>query len=154
MSSTKTQILQNLADRLRTITEANGYPFTVREVYADEIPMGLDLEEYVLPAILLIDGPDKHTLLHQCVEGIWTIELQLIHKDLSDSVMNDFVAEVYRAIWADSPTAERHDGFRSIHPSIYLISPLSISPDLNMIEANRIYGISLNIHYRTKLYNL
>lgn len=150
----KAQILQNFADRLRTITAANGYGTNVVKVFADEIPMGLDLEEFNLPAILCIDGQDKQTLIHQCVEGLWNIELQLIHKDLPDSVMNEFVKDVFKCVWANSATAERNDGFRSIHPNIYEITPLSISPDLNMIEANRIYGVSLQIHYRTRLYNL
>jgi len=154
MSSIKAQIFANFVDRLKTIKESNGYSFTVQKVFADDIPTGLSLEAYELPAILALEAQDKIKMQHQCLDGMWTIELQLIHGDVSDTVMMEFVRDVFKAIYANSPVAERNDAFREIHPSIYQISPLSISPDLNMIEANRFYGISLAIHYRARLYNL
>ena len=57
--SLKEQIQLGLVTRLQSITAANGYDTDVVNVYSDEIPMGLNLDEYELPAILVVGGDDK-----------------------------------------------------------------------------------------------
>lgn len=152
--STKHEILAAFATRLAKITPANGYTTAVKKVYYDDIPMGLDLQEYELPAILLLDRDDAPTLEHNKLKGEWQLQCQLWHMPNPDSVMLTFVREVYKAIFADSPTAPVVGAFRSLHEKLTEVVPLSIASDLNMIEANRIYQVSFLVRYRTELYNL
>ncbi len=48
--SLRGDILAAFAARLATVTADNGYTTTVKKVYYDDVPMGLDLQEYELPA--------------------------------------------------------------------------------------------------------
>ncbi len=157
--STKNDIQQGLADRLKTITTANGYTTNVAKVLHSDIPMGLDLEQYNLPAVLVIAGNDVPVMKTQCYFGFWEFELQLWHNEVTDAVMDQYVRDVAKGIWANSPTAKRNDGFRGpspggIHESVYNVLPLEIEPDLNMIEANRCYMFHIQLQFETKLYNL
>jgi len=155
MSDIRSAIISGIAARLATITTANGYAMTVRQIFSDgKIPMGLSLDETEVPAILVLDGPDDPRMQHQRLYGSWEIALQLIHVDVADSVMHQFCGQVYKAIFADSPTAERNDGFRSIHPSIYQVDPLPIVPDLHMIDGNRIYECAFAVNYTARLFNI
>jgi len=147
-ASRKEQIQQSLVDRLKTITAVNGYDTNVAQVYADEIPMGLDLEEYNLPAVLVIAGKDK--IKHQlgCLKGNWFMELQLIHKStVGDSEMLRFVRDVNKAVYANSPTLKRHDAWREFNgkPTAFWI--VELDTDLNMIDANRFAGVTYMIEY-------
>ena len=152
--SKRALITDGLAERLRKITTANGYGTNVKKVFIDDIPMGLDFDEFEMPAILVISGDDKAEMKHQCMYGSWHHELQLWHNRVSDAVMNEFVRDVYKAIYADSPTLQRNTAFKSIHPSIYDVKPLPILSDLNMIETNRCYIVNLSIEYTAKLWDL
>jgi len=158
MTALKTQIQQGLVDRLKTIQNVNGYDLTVEKVYFDQIPMGMDLADFELPAILCIAGQDKPEQSHGCMRGNWSFELQLIHGDQPDSVMDDFVRAVLKAVYANSPTAQVNTAFRGpppngIHASVYDVNLKDLWTDLNMIEANRMYGVVLGIRYETKLWN-
>ncbi len=152
--SLKANIMTAFSNRLTNVTTVNGYSTNVRKVYFDKIPMGIQLGIQHLPCIFLLDGPDNPTFQQSCVIGQWDFRLQLWHNDVSDSIMQGFVRDVYKVIYANSPTAEVWDQFRSIHESVYEVIPLSISPDLNMIEANRVTELSFLLRYRTKLYNM
>jgi len=152
--SVKVQILQALATRLESITTANAYTTGVKKVYYDKIPMGMELNDFQLPAIFILETVDNLETEHPVLKGAWEISLQLWHKgNLADSIMNQFVRDVFKAIYANSPTAEINDAFR-IHPKVVELKPVSIVPDLNMIEANRIYEVNFSIRYRTKLFDL
>ena len=154
-ASIKGQILENVAARLATITQVNGYSTDVKKVYSDRIPMGIELRKDQVPCIFLIDAPDNITMQHSCVRGDWDMRLQLWHNSgIGDIIMMDFVRNVFKAIYANSPTAATEQHFRGIHASIYELIPLSISPDLNMIEANRIIELTFLVRYSTQLYNL
>jgi len=150
----RSDIEDGLAARLMTITAANGYGTDVVNVYYNKIPMGLRLEEYELPALLLIAGNDTIKRQSQCIYGSWQFYIQLIHTDVPDSVMFDFVRDVFKAIYSDSPTADKLDAFKTIHTSIYDIEPIVLEPDLNTIEANRFGLIEINVKYTTKLNQL
>lgn len=148
-------IQEALRTKLKTITSGNGYETDVKEVYSDKIPMGLDLAEFEVPCILLIAGDDKAVMKQQCRYGNWHMELQLWHNgDVGDGVMQRFVRDVYKAVFAGSPTATINNAFRAIHPAIYDVTPGPIRPDLNMIDANRCYWITLVLHYSSRLYDL
>lgn len=152
--TTRGDIGNNLAQRLATLTAANGYATDVKKVYYDKIPMGLALNDYELPAIFLLSKHDKTVTQQDNLVGAWEFVLQIWNNQVSDTDMLQFEGDIFRAIYANSPTAAVSGAFRAIHPAIVEIIPLSISSDLQMIEANRISVISFQVHYRTKLYNL
>lgn len=149
--SRKARIQQALVDRIKTVTNANGYDTNVVNVYSDEIPMGLSLDEYELPAVLVIAGKDKPKHEHGCLVGNWLIELQLIHKaTVGDSVMLDFVRDVNKAVYANSPTVHRNDAWRTFDGQPHAIWIVELDTDLNMIEGNRFAGITYMVNYHSK----
>lgn len=159
MPSLREEIEQGLVQRLETIKAVNGYETDIANVFSDSIPMGLQLDEFELPAILVIAGDDQLERVQGCVRGNWNFELQLFHNDVTDSVMNRFVRDIGKAIFANSPTGQRTEAFRGpspggIHESVYDAWINNIESDLNMIEANRFYVLSLVLRYTTKIHNL
>lgn len=152
--SVKELINNALIARLQTITAVNGYDTDIAKVYGDKIPMGLELEDFNMPAILCISGDDKPEMKHQCYHGTWHFELQLWHGDVDDKVMLRYVRDVYKAIFAGGATAQINNAFRSLHPSVYNVIPMPTLSDLGMIEANRCYMVNIAIQYSTKLWNL
>ena len=153
--SIKNDIKNAFIARLRTITSANGYSTGVVAVYDDRLPMGISLETHELPAIIAIAGEDRIEPKGQNrIYCEWMFYLQLIHGDVTDDVMFQFAGDVGKAIFANSPTADRQDEFRTLHSSIYQMDILEIEPDLNMIEANRFMVMSLKIKYVTKYNSL
>jgi len=156
MSSTsiKGQILEAFANRLTLVTTANGYATNVKKIYSDKIPMGIQLNKQQLPAIFVLDGPDSIDMQMGCMNGNWDFRLQLWHNEVGDIQMIEFARDVLKVIFANSPSAQRTDAFRALHPNIVEVIPLSISPDLNMIDANRVTEISFVVRYRTKLFDL
>lgn len=154
MSSPKQEILDAIKARVVSVTAANGYTTNILAVYADKIPMGLDLNSYELPAVFILDGPDTLEFEHACVKGNWDIRMQLWHNEVDDSVMMQFVRDIFKALYADSPTAQVNDKFRSLHPSLVELIPATISPDLHLIDANRVCELTFIVRYRTKLFNM
>ncbi len=154
MASIKADIMTALAARLEKVTSLNGYTTNVNCVYSDEIPMGIQLNSYQLPAVFLIDGPDQIEMQQGCVKGNWEVRAQLWDNRVSDSVMQQFVRDIYKAIYADDPVAQRNGEFRGLTNRVYEVQPLSISPDLNMIEANRVIELSFTIRYSTNLWDM
>ncbi len=149
---TKDEIQAALAARLRTITNANGYTTDVVNVYGEDtddanIPMGLDLEDYKLPAILILNGRDTPKHEQQWLVGRWLIHLQLIHKPgETDATMKTFVRDVLKAIYADSPTLQRNGEFRKLGQSTQWHIVL-IDPDVNMIDVNRFTEMVFEVQY-------
>ncbi len=152
--SIKGQILEAIVNRLTIITTANGFFTGVKKIYSDKIPMGIQLPKHTLPAIFVLEGPDYVQLEHSCMKGSWDIRMQLWHNEVGDIEMIKFARDIFKAIYANSPTAQVLDAFRALHPNIYEFIPLSISPDLHMIEANRVTELSFEVRYRTKLFDL
>ncbi len=131
----------------------------MQNVFADEIPMSLDLDEYQLPAILVIGTHDKLERSHQWAKGNWEIEMQLIHGEVNDAVMHRFVRDVGKVMFADSPTAARNEAWRGpqpsgIHESVYNIWMQDIESDLNMIDANRFFIVNFLVQYQTRPHDL
>jgi hypothetical protein len=142
------QIQQSLVDRLKTITSANGYRLNVQKVFSDEIPMGLSLDEYELPAILVITGKSVYKYQTQWVVVRTLFELQLIHTATQgDTVMNNYVGDVARAIHANSPTVQRNDAFRLFDGKPTSVRMVENDTDLNMIDGNRFYCMTWEVEY-------
>jgi len=153
--STRSEIMQAIADRLVTITSANGYDLNLKKVYYDKIPMGIQLLSHQLPCLFLLSDSDNPKMQNSCVIGDWTIRIQIwAEGKASDFQMDDYVRDVFKCIYANSSTAQVNDQFRSLHSKLVRIEPLSIDPDLNMIEANRVYELTFKIEYRTNLFSL
>jgi hypothetical protein len=150
----RANIAQGLADRLASITSANGYSTDVQKIFSDEIPMGLRLDEYELPAILIINGDDKVKRKTPCIHGEWVFEVQLINTRVADSVMHQFVADVFKCLYANDPNSSRNDAFRSINENIWDIEVTNIDPDLNTIESNRFTLLTIIVRYRASLTTL
>ena len=75
--SIRGQIIEATKARLETITTANGYDIEIEKVFADEIPMGLDIKDDFLPAIMLIDSVDAMTTQLKQLKNSWNLEIQL-----------------------------------------------------------------------------
>ena len=149
------EIAQGLAGRLESITSANGYQTNVKNVFYDDIPMGLELEPHQLPAILLLAGENLLTRKNfNCSDGKWSFFLQLIHGDVKDEAMFAFVGDIARAVYADSPVEHRFNKYRTIHPALTDCEMPRVEPDINMIEANRFAIVELVLSYKTALTNL
>lgn len=151
--STRSEIQQAIANRLATITTANGYATDVKTVYSDKIPMGIELNSYQLPAIFLIGEEDNIKMEFPTAQHDWTLSIQLWHNEVDDVDLYNFERDVLKCIYANSPTAEVHGEFRGLHSKIVQIMPLQSLPDLHMIEANRIMILRFSIQFRTKLWD-
>lgn len=141
MSDSRLSLIQlSLVDRLKTITTANGYRTNVAKVFSDEIPMGLSLDAFEIPAILVITGLSDIKYQQGWVIVKTLFELQLINNStVGDSVMNNFAGDVARAIHANSPVVKRNDAFREFNGKPTSFRMIEIDTDLNMIEENRFY---------------
>lgn len=154
-SSLRSDIGLAIKARLATITAANGYATDLKAVYYDEIPMGMELSSEQLPALFLLDDGQNHNHLHGVIEVQWSLRMQIFTgENESDEYLNKIIRAVAKALWANSPTAEVNDQFRSIHPSIYQLTSVGDETDLHMIDSNRVATIRAIVHYRTKPYNL
>ena len=149
-TSRKGLIQQSLVDRIKTVTAANGYDTDIQKVFSDEIPMGLDLDEFELPAVLVISGKDTFDWQTQWIKGNWIIELQLIHlHSVGDSIMHNFVRDVVKSISANSPTLVKGDAWRIFDGKPTSVKPIETDTDLNMIDGNRFYSITYMVQYHT-----
>ena len=166
-TSKRSEIKQAIDAKLRTIKTSAGYQTDVAKVFSDEsdgddkIPMGLELDDSQVPAILALSGDDTpgrtdpgKGLTHGCYYGNWELELQLWHREVTDDIMHAFVRDVYKALYAGGATATKNNAFKSLHPQIYDLRPLSIEHDLNMIESNRCTTCFFVVQYTAKLWDL
>ncbi len=152
--SIRNEVGQALTDRLKTIKTANGYPFDVKQVYYDTIPMGLELTPEDMPALFLMDDGATIEHLHQSLEIARAFRVQIVHTaEASDDTMNTLIRLIAKAVWANHPTAQVQDAFR-FHERVYWVQMDSDETDLHMIESNRIATARMIVHYRTRPYDL
>lgn len=149
------QVGQSIVDRVATVKTVNGYPRTIRKVFYDQMPMGLELQPHEMPAILVIDegARTNHDKLRLDIEQTFRLQL-ILERDEADEKIYEMIRSVIKAIYANSPNAERIDGFRALHEKIVEIKLLDYQTDLHMIESNRIATLRFSVHYRTKLFDL
>lgn len=155
MTSIRSEVGLGLKARLETITTANLYPIGVKKVFYDKIPLGLELLPEDLPALFLLDDGASMQHLHGLIEVARAFRVQIVdNEDATDDRMNELIRLVSKAIWANSPTAQVQDAFRSIHERIYQVEMDADETDLHMIEGNRIASVQMIVHYRTRPYDL
>jgi len=151
--SIRAQVGVALADRLASITTANGYQYTVKSVFQDKMPMGLDLEEKDLPAILIIDEGGIPEHIQQVVHWARSYRLQIVDGEVPDTKLAELMRAIGKAVFANHPTADLTSEFR-FHERVYQVEFGPDETDLFMIEANRIATMQLVVHYRTKPFDL
>jgi len=149
MASRRSEILNAIAARLATITTANGYSLNVKKVYYDDIPLGIELADHEIPAILLLDKECRTEHEYQEVDCQWLFELQLIHGQVPDSTMLDFTRQVLKALYANSPTLETTSALR-LHPAVYDMQIEGAFGDLHTIEANRFAILDIIVFCRLR----
>lgn len=138
-----------LANRLATVTTANGYTTNIVNVLYDKIPMALELEDHELPAVLLLMSSLDIERKVGCNENTAKFEIQFVLPGTSsDSEMIQFASDIYKAIYSDDPVTTNINGIRTIHPAIFDIKSDNIEFDLNMIEANRFAMLNLQVMFR------
>jgi hypothetical protein len=154
MTSIRNAVGQALADRLKTITTAVGWPREIKNVWYDDIPLGLELMEHHCPALFVLDDGGSFRHQQQVVDVARNFRIQIVMpKETVDSEMDLLIRLIVKAIFANSPTAEVTGEFR-VHPIVYQITLQGDDVDHHVIEANRIASIRFIVHYRTKPYDL
>ncbi len=154
MASKRAAIQDALVGRLESITAANGYDVTVQQVYADKIPMGLELEDFNMPAVFVLDEGAAYEHDFKMMKVARSFRLQLVmREDATDSDVGDVLRAIAKSIWANHATAEVMDAFR-FHELVYWVEMTEDETDLHMIESNRIATAKMIVHYRTKPYDL
>lgn len=148
-------IQTGLATRILTVKTVNGYTTNINNVFYDKIPMALELEEYELPAVLLLLSNLTIERKIGCNENTANFEIQLILPgEAGDSEVIQFASDVYKAIYSDSPMVVNINGIRTIHPAIFDVKSDNIEFDVNMIEANRFAMITLQVMFRGNYNNI
>lgn len=153
--SVRAQICQGVADRLETVKTSNGYTTNIRRILYDDVELGMDLKVQHMPAIIVLDEGVSWNHQLSSLDGQQSLRLQLVLAEGSkDEDIHEMIRDVAKALFANSPTSERVDGFRTIHPKIKWIQLTDDITDLHMIRANRIATLRLLVHYRTKPWDL
>lgn len=155
MASLRSAIGLAIKGRLESITEANGYPIGVKKVFYDRIPLGLELAPEEMPALFLLDDGAAMNHEHGLVNVVRAWRVQIVDGETADDDrMNELIRLVAKALWANSPSAQVQDQFRSMHPAVYQMAMTEDETDLHMIEGNRIASAQFLVHYRTRPYDL
>lgn len=150
MSNKRTTIGKAIRDRLATVTTANGYASNIKKVFFDAIPMGLELKVTDLPCVMMLDEGAPYNHEHGKLDVAMSLRLQVWDKgDRTDEQLHDHLRAIAKAIYANSPTANVLDAWRSFHPSLTWVELVGDEGDLHMIEANRVATLNLIVHYRT-----
>jgi hypothetical protein len=151
--SKRAEILEALATRLQSITTANGYSTDVKKVFWNDIPLGMDLGDHEVPSILILDKECRVTHQFTDLELEWFFELQLIHAQVSDTLMLDFSRDVVKCLYANSPVVESSSYLR-FHPLVYDLQITSFYGDLHTIDANRFAIMEIIVFFGTKIWDL
>lgn len=140
------RFLATLKARLQTITEANGYPLTVKEVALDEGEILMDVPLTRCPLIEIIDGRERHEGIKMGgqVEHVWQIFLRMAApRTFDDLRMQEFQSAVVRCVYADGYGKPGNEGVS--YPeggtnTIVFPRWVGTEKDYNMIESNRIWS--------------
>lgn len=154
MTAVRSEILNALKTRLESITQTAGYDVTIKTVYHDKIPVGLELAPEDLPVLFLLDDGSTPEHEHEVVKIALNIRIQIVDvEEASDARIHDLHRAIGKAVWANHPVLQTNSNFR-FHPKVVQIEMGVDETDLNMIEGNRIATSRMIVHYRTKPYDL
>lgn len=150
-------ILEAVKTRLRTITIANGYPLTVKKVITGA-GLTLNKDKSELPLIDVVNnGLDIDTnYIGQVVKVRFPITLRLVlKKEATDEDLIEFQSSVIRALFNNNYNTSL--GQKDAMKLGGLVSHMileSTHPDYNLIEANRMLDINIDIFFSINLIDL
>lgn len=156
------EILQTLKTRLETITIANAYPITIKKVNTGKGVLTMKLDPSQLPFVDIVNGgleTDK-AYMGQINKFRMPITLRLVlKKEATDADLIQFQSCVLRAVFNNSYDVinGQKDGMKLNNGTQDLISYIeleAIHPDYNLIEANRMTDINLNLYFSSKIIDL
>jgi hypothetical protein len=158
--SGRRNFLLALKERLEKMTTSNGYPFSVKKVFLNDLKrLSIDIPAMECPSIEIIQDNELFEHKHQTLDVSSSIFLRLVHNSkATDEDMEVFKSMVIRCLYKDSPLEglgtplspllEREGKFTNT--SLSLKECVS---DLGMIEANRVYALSLVARYIVSIHN-
>ena len=158
MSSTSADIADALATRLAHIKTASGYGVDIVKVFhplgnQDYQPMGANLAEADMPAVIMYQGPVTVVPEHSLNNMQATFYLEIVNPFCGDNIMWGLVNALGKAVFADNPTADSNIAYR-FHPSVYEVKVAEIIPDFGMLTGHRIWVVVLLVSYRVRYTNI
>jgi hypothetical protein len=131
-------ILTALKSRLQSITVANSYGRTIKNVRLSRSGMDLDIPPQDCPIIEIYqESADVESGASAHIIVTYTILLLLIdRKDQTDEGMEDFQADVKAAIYGAGPAASGNTGI-TLGGKAVKCQWVGSDYDLNLIQANR-----------------
>lgn len=141
------KILEALEARLKTLTSANGYLTNVRTVRGTKSEMDISTASRDLPSIEIINNDETYNHLASAMyESQQSVILLLVaEKSWTDQQMEDFKSDIRKCLFGGSSSASGNTGVTlgGVCTSLYLVSSKS---DLNLVDANRIYTLTIAVH--------
>lgn len=158
MSYKQSDILNAIKTRLETITISNGYPINVKKINAGKGILTMNLSKDSLPLIDIVNGglEIEQNYIGQTIKVRMPITLRLVlKKEATDSDIIEFQSCVLRAIFNNSFNTQL--GQKDAMKLDGLVSHMlldSIHPDYNLIEANRMLDININVYFSINIIDL
>lgn len=146
-------ILTALKERLDTVKIANGYDLDIATVRLDKSEPTLNTPSNELPLVEIINESEKYihgaSSLYECVTSV--ILYMVAEKAWTDSQMEDFKSNIRRALFGGAPHAGANNGV-TLNGKVTRIALVDSKSDLNMIDANRIYLMTITLHSHRRTY--
>lgn len=158
MSYKQNDILNAIKTRLETISVANGYPINVRKINSGKGLITLNLDKNLLPLIDIVNGglEIEQNYIGQSIKVRMPITLRLVmKKEATDSDLIEFQSCTLRAIFNNSfnPQLGEKDAMK-LGGLVSHVLLDSIHPDYNLIDANRMHDININVFFSINIIDL
>lgn len=158
MSYKQNDILNAIKTRLETISVANGYPINVRKINSGKGLITLNLDKNLLPLIDIVNGglEIEQNYIGQSIKVRMPITLRLVmKKEATDSDLIEFQSCTLRAIFNNSfnPQLGEKDAMKLGGLVSHMLLD-SIHPDYNLIDANRMHDININVFFSINIIDL
>lgn len=158
MSYKQNDILNAIKTRLETILIANGYPINVRKINSGKGLITLNLDKNLLPLIDIVNGglEIEQNYIGQSIKVRMPITLRLVmKKEATDSDLIEFQSCTLRAIFNNSfnPQLGEKDAMKLGGLVSHMLLD-SIHPDYNLIDANRMHDININVFFSINIIDL
>jgi len=146
-----TRVIDALVARLSKITTANGYPVNVKTVEINRSQITMNIDSLKLPMIEVIDGEEEYqheTSGHVQVRQIMIIRF-IMPAGTDDKTMELFKSSIVRCLYADSFNSGHNSGVGlalSGRNTINFPRMLQCSKDVNLVDANRIWELILELN--------
>ena len=158
MSYKQNDILNAIKTRLETISVANGYPINVRKINSGKGLITLNLDKNLLPLIDIVNGglEIEQNYIGQAIKVRMPVTLRLVmKKEATDSDIIEFQSCTLRAIFNNNfnPQLGEKDAMKLGGLVSHMLLD-SIHPDYNLIDANRMLDININVFFSINIIDL